>query len=426
MQRPPSSAPPLLRRLRDVVVLALGSGMAQLASLLALPLLQKSYYGPEAFADMAAYSQLVGIVGAIAAFRMDLAIVKSPDDPSARASTSNGLRALMATTLGALLLACILDFGGWAMGDIPWLALLLPLGVAGMGINGLLTGWLARTNQFGSLAWTRAGGTVLGEASRFVLSAFGGAGLIAGRLAGQWCTALACVWKLIPTWKSLPKINSQDRKAAWARDWDYVRFTTPANVLAMAANGAFIFFLFETCTPDLVGNVGAGMAYLTVAAGLVIRSVNDVFFKHLDDIPQDRLLQQYWGWAGCLMVLTVLGLSTLWWIPESWVETQLGAAWSDMLPVMRLLAPWMVPWIAASALSGIFPHLGLQSWSLALDALHLLVIAGLVILTLPLLQNGALTDADAWQFLRQYTVAQSAFYFLALAAGTAAIRSRRG
>ncbi len=408
------------------MALAFGSGVAQLASLLALPLLQRFYYGPEAFADMAVYSQLVGILGAIATFRMDLAIVKSPDELAAKASTSNGIRALIVTTLGAFLLACALDAGGWAMGGIPWLAMLLPLGVAGMGLNGLLAGWLARADRFGTLAWTRSGGTLMGEAARFPLSVWEGAGLIAGRLAGQWCTALACIWKLQPAWRSLPKSRSQDRKAAWMRDWDYVRYTTPANVLAMAANGAFVFFLFETCTPDLVGNIGAGMAYLTVAAGLVIRSVNDVFFKHLDDIPKDSLLRQYWGWACSLMMLTVLGLSPLWWIPESWVAAKLGAGWSDMLPLMRLLAPWMVPWIAASALSGIFPHLGLQSWSLALDALHLLLIASLVVLALPLLHNGALADADAWQFLRRYTMAQGAFYLCALAAGTAAILKKRG
>jgi len=407
--------------LRNILGLFLSSGMAQGAALVALPLLQRYCYGPSAFADMAVYSQLVGILGAVATFRFDLALVKRESADAARATVAIGLRVLTAVTLAAGLLALGLKYADSATGAIAGLWLLLPCGVFGMGVNGLVTGWLSRQERFGTLAWVRGGGSTLGEVARFLTAPMGASGLIIGRIMGQWCTAAGGVRSMVKEWRQAARSTKLSRAAAWKADRDYARYTTPANVLAMAANGAFIFFLFEYCPQDFVGAVGAGMAYLTVAAGLVIRSVNDVFFKHLDHLAAGGLLKPYLMWSASLILLSGAALSLLWWVPDSWISGLLGAEWAAMQPIMRILAPWMAPWIAASALSGVFPHLGLQSWTLVLDTLHLTLIVGLIGSVLSGLSSDVMSEAEALAFLSQYTALQAGFYIAAIAAAIAAI-----
>lgn len=163
------------------------------------------------------------------------------------------------------------------------------------------------------------------------------------------------------------------------------------------------------------------MAYLTVAAGLVIRSVSDVFFKHLDDVPPETLLRHYTGWVAALILISSLGVSVLWAIPDPWVTQLLGDAWKDMLPIMRILAPWMVPWIAGSALSGIFPHLGKQSWTLVLDALHLAMVSGLIWTFEVSRTQDVLSDATALLLIGDYTVVQASFYTAAIGVAMLAI-----
>jgi len=76
MSDPSPSRNALKRRFKDILGLSLSAGLAQIAAVVALPLLQRYCYGPVAFADMAAYAQLAGILGAVATLRMDLALVK--------------------------------------------------------------------------------------------------------------------------------------------------------------------------------------------------------------------------------------------------------------------------------------------------------------------------------------------------------------
>ncbi len=425
MPDPPPSRNILKRRLKDIASLSLSAGFAQAAAVAALPLLQRYCYDPVAFADMAVYSQLVGILGAVATLRMDLALVKQSSIGQARATFSIGLRSMLVMVFLAAVLAIGLNAADMEMGTIPWLWCLLPLGVAGVGMNGLVTGWLSREERFRKLAVVRASGSFVGEVLRFASVSLGSLGLIVGRIAGQWYSAIWGFRALYNSLRNAPKSTRLSRSEAWRDNRAYAIFTTPANVLAMAANGLFILYLFEFGSGNIVGAVGAGMAYLTVAAGLVIRSVSDVFFKHLDDVPPKALLRHYGGWIATLMLLATAGISVLWAIPESWVTFLLGDAWKDMLPVMRIMAPWMVPWIAGSALSGIFPHLGRQSWALVLDTLHLAMVGGLIWAANASRTSEALSDPEVLVLLHDYTLVQAAFYTVAIGVAFAAIAFRK-
>ena len=127
----------------------------------------------------------------------------------------------------------------------------------------------------------------------------------------------------------------------------------------------------------------------------------------------------YLRWALPLLVIASLGVFALHWIPDFWVVSLLGERWADLLPVMCILSTWMVPWVAASSLSGIFPHLGRQSWSLALDVLHLVLVAGW--LAWFATSQPPIVPGD-WTILKQYALVQGSFYLIALVAGVIACR----
>lgn len=404
--------------LRNVVRLVTAAAGVQGAALLALPLLQRWCYGPGDFADFALYSQWAGLFGAVATVRMDLAVVKHDQDRMARAAMANGLRALGVTALLSGLAMLCLHLGGSHMGRLSGLWFWLPLGVVGLGLGNLATAWLTRENRFGLVARHRGWGGVSGEALRFAFSGLAGTGLIAGRIAGQWLTA-GLALRSMKGLTAADHPSHEERRTAWVLDRDYVRYTTPANLLAMGANALLILYLFEAAPKDTVGQVGAAAAYLTVAAGLLIRGVNDVFFRLLNDIADDQLMAVYLRWALPLLVIASLGVFALHWIPDFWVVSLLGERWADLLPVMCILSTWMVPWVAASSLSGIFPHLGRQSWSLALDVLHLVLVAGW--LAWFATSQPPIVPGD-WTILKQYALVQGSFYLIALVAGVIACR----
>jgi hypothetical protein len=404
--------------LRNVMRLVTAAAGVQGAALLALPLLQRWCYGPGDFADFALYSQWAGLFGAVATVRMDLAVVKHDQDRMARAAMANGLRALGVTALLSGLAMLCLHLGGSHMGRLSGLWFWLPLGVVGLGLGNLATAWLTRENRFGLVARHRGWGGVSGEALRFAFSGLAGTGLIAGRIAGQWLTA-GLALRSMNGLTAADHPSHEERRTAWVLDRDYVRYTTPANLLAMGANALLILYLFEAAPKDTVGQVGAAAAYLTVAAGLLIRGVNDVFFRLLNDIADDQLMAVYLRWALPLLVIASLGVFALHWIPDFWVVSLLGERWADLLPVMCILSTWMVPWVAASSLSGIFPHLGRQSWSLALDVLHLVLVAGW--LAWFATSQPPIVPGD-WTILKQYALVQGSFYLIALVAGVIACR----
>ena len=86
---------------------------------------------------------------------------------------------------------------------------------------------------------------------------------------------------------------------------------------------------------------------------------------------------------------------------------------------MCILSTWMVPWVAASSLSGIFPHLGRQSWSLALDGFHLVLVA--CWLAWFTTSQPPIVPGD-WTILKHYALVQGSFYLIALVAGVIACR----
>lgn len=401
----------------NVIRLVLASAGVQGLAFLALPLLQRWCYGPEDFADFALYSQWAGLFGAVATVRMDLAVVKHDTPRLASAAFANGLRALLATVCVSFIAVLGFRWTGSAMGDVDGLWFWLPVGVAGLGAGNLGTAWLTRQEHFGLVARVRAMGGALGEGLRFAFSGLAGSGLIAGRVVGQWLTAGMAIRHCLQNQVRAERPTREERIAAWKIDRDYVRYTTPANLLAMGANALLVLFLFESAPRDTVGQVGAAAAYLTVAFGLVIRGTNDVFFRLLNDIPDSQLTGVYIRWALSLIGLATAGATALYLLPLDWVILLLGERWSDLLPVMRMLCLWMIPWVAASSLSGIFPHLRRQSWSLVLDVLHLCLIGGWLIWFSS--TQGPIGQGD-WTIIKQYTWVQSGFYSLALCAGVSA------
>ena len=418
---PSLNTPPLRNQLlTDMGRLALSAGLVHGVALLALPALQRWFYGPDAFAEFSVYSQWAGLLGAVATLRMDLALVKHERESLALGALVNGLRALLLFVVLSWLAASGMRLSGWDAGHIQGLSLWLPLGVAGMGLGTLMTAWLSRDQRFSDIARARGWGGVLGEGSRFAAAGVGTGGLIAGRIAGQWGVALLAWRKSGIRWSSILAVPRLDRSSAWKADLDYARFTAPANVLAMAANALILLVLFETAPKDWVGQVGAALAYLTVAAGLVIRSVNDVFFRHLNDVAGDALYRTYAQWAAGLLALSWAGVGLLYLIPGGWVSGALGLRWADLMPAMRWLSLWMPFWIAASALSGIFPHLGRQSTALKLDVAHLLLVAAWLWWTR---SNGGDLDLSQWGILKEYAAIQGAFYLLALGVGLRLCRS---
>ena len=171
-----------------------------------------------------------------------------------------------------------------------------------------------------------------------------------------------------------------------------------------------ILMLFTHFYDDkFTGLTAAAIQYMGLAIMLFTSSFAQVYYNEIAKIDDPiKLRNSYTYWLKRLFLVTLVGWLTLIMIPNQWITYILGEKWEKLMPVIKLISPWMAIMFLASSLSYIFIRLGKQKQIFFFDLFHLLLIIA-TIFTANYLNNKPL---DTLCFV---TVSQSIFYILALA-----------
>jgi O-antigen/teichoic acid export membrane protein len=145
--------PSLKSLVKNASHLSLGVGGAHVVTLLATPLVAK-YYGPHSFGSAAGWLAFASLGAAVACLCYETAIALPKSDREAfSVSVLAFLIAIaIALSLEAVLIFLRLLMGAEFLGIFGDYILWIPLGVFVMAASSILTQWLARLHQIGSLA----------------------------------------------------------------------------------------------------------------------------------------------------------------------------------------------------------------------------------------------------------------------------------
>lgn len=402
----------LLQSNRSVLVLVLGTTLAQLLPVLASPILTR-LFTPEEFGLFSVFSSLVLLLAVPATLRYYLAIIV-PDETSRARSIAN-LCLLLVASFSAGILLVFLAASRWLLplcsceGNAA-LFLLVPLGILLAEGYNVFYAWSTRNREFGAMAGSRVaqGVATAGLQVATGVMRWGAAGLVVGLLAGQAVALVLLASKgskepLGIGSSSVPEIR---REAAAFRRFPLL--SLPADLLNMTANQLPVFLLAAAFGATVAGNYGLTVRVLAAPISIVATAFVSVF--------QERAARAFSREGNCVaeyrrtfLVLTVLSLLPL--IVLLLAAPQLfawifGEEWRVAGEYARLMAPLYALRFVASPLSYVLYIAQKQSWDLVWQV-------GLLVSTAAALGLGAV-QGDAIFALLLFTIAYGALYVIYL------------
>ncbi len=306
--------------LRYILVLMVGTGMAQAIPVLLSPVLSR-IFNTASFGLFTTYSSIMAIVSILACGRYELAIVTPKDDEEAAnvwflaVSISFLLACVSSLVILVMTLGKFLPHGLSNLGN---LVCLLPLGVLISGFTQATNYWNNRKRRFRIISGTKVLQSSTGTASQIVLgmTVVPSGGLVVGAVIGQAVGALgnlvAAFWKdgcfrFKLSWNAICSALRQYKV--------FPLFSLVGALLNTTAAQMPVFFLFRTYSAEETGLFGMMYKVIALPLDLVAGSVSDVLLQRISSLAREdsggirRLLLKTMAMMACLAVPLVLTMN---------------------------------------------------------------------------------------------------------------------
>lgn len=349
---------------RNVLTLASGTALAQLATVLATPVLSR-LYGPEAFGVLGVLLAVAAPLGAIAGLKYELAIVIE----NRLASALDALRLVfLSSLLWAALLLCLVIIGGDSLSialGIPGQSGLLMLVPVLVFLGGATTGlslWQTRQARWRRQSMSEINrnlGTILGQLTLSLVHN-GGASLLIGRLFGEAAMLVYLmtgrasrlfVWRskwratmryrAMTAWKRLRKTAHRHREIAI--------YQTPCALINSSLTHMPTLLLAAVASPAVAGFYWFTTRLLRMPTALVGNAIRRVFFKSAVSLRSHGTSEQPLFWRLTLLLLLIgavpMVVLMLWGGPL--FALIFGEAWREAGHLARWLGLWT--WLELAA-----------------------------------------------------------------------------
>ena len=275
---------------RQIAVLMLGAGIAQVLSIIASPILTR-LYDPSALGLSGTLATLTSFIAVIASLRYEAAVVLEADDEWAHHIFILSMLVLGGTvllTLGAAGAAHALGLGGAGVGDVlPF----VPLSLAMTGIQQVLERWLVRCKAFRPIATVQVVRSVLTLASQVAggLAGLGWLGLIIGTLIGQAAGVAATRWIAGPELRGAVTHRPTLRQlcAAAERHHQFLLLSTPQVLLSSFAYGIPVLLLQWQYASAAAGYFYLAIRIIAIPQQVIGEAVRPVFFRRAAEVAGD-------------------------------------------------------------------------------------------------------------------------------------------
>lgn len=275
---------------RNVLSLAGGNIVAQLISLLAVPVITRLYSITE-FGVFSTYMSVVLMLVPISTLRLNSALVVA----EARAHAENllvlSLAAVSVVTIIISIVVFILSMysAGGVLQDYLWL---IPINVFLLGAVLSIQFWLLRLKNFNTIAYSQITESVTDRSTVIglgLLGSMGPIGIISGRILGPLLNVLVLCTHLTRSvgWPSLRAINLQTLWQTLNRFRDFPLFSSWAFLATSAAREAPVLIIAVLFSPAVAGLYGLGLRVLNMPMLMVGDALSKVLLarvrEHRDD-----------------------------------------------------------------------------------------------------------------------------------------------
>lgn len=273
---------------RSMVSLLAATALAQVIALVVSPVLTR-LTGPAAFGVFGVYLAALGVLGAVTSWRSGLAVPLPETDEDAAAVVAAGILGSLGLALVTGLL--VLVSGAWiarvvldtpAIEPLLWL---VPVGMLGVGLTDVLSGWCLRHRQFRPLVRSRisrSAGTSVCQVIGGLLVRGSPVGLVSGDVVGR----LFSVWEMARTIAraergralvpSIPRLRT-----VISRYRAFALISTPSTFINAAGAWAPVLLLTVWWGPVAGGLYTLGQRVIGVPIGLLGDSAGQVYISEL-------------------------------------------------------------------------------------------------------------------------------------------------
>ncbi|GAC1516881.1 MAG: hypothetical protein NVS1B4_14800 [Gemmatimonadaceae bacterium] len=403
------------------------TALSQVVALVASPVLTR-LTGPAAFGVFGVYLAVLGVLGAATSWRSGLAVPLPESDEDAAAIVVAGI--LGSIGLAAVAALVVLLRGEWiarvllgtpAIAPLLWL---VPVGMVGVGVTDVLSGWCLRQQRFPPLVRSRISRSIATSACQIL----GGAlvrgspiglvgGDVAGRLlsVGEMARSLAMSERgrgLVPPWGRVRAVTVRYRA--------FALLATPSTLINAAGAWAPVVLLTLWWGPVAGGFYTIGQRIIGVPIGLLGDSAGQVYVGELSARARgssDSMTRLFSRTAtGLLTVGVPAGAAMLLLAPLAF-RLVFGSQWTEAGRMVQWQALALTSQLVAIPLAQTLNVLGYQRQQLAWDVMRL----GLTVAGFAWAHHSAFTAVGS---IALYGVVTTVTYLLLIALGWRAVRQQ--
>lgn len=371
------------RLLKSAGTLAMGTGVAQLISLAALPLISR-LYGAEAYGEFSSYVVWVGLIVILATLQLQHAIVLPKLQKHAIAVIRTSIVFVGATTI-LVVGGAVVFFGAWiGRDDALGISALLAAATAGAAGAQIMQGFSVRIGAFGSVAYASTARVAVAASLQCVLGAygFGPKGLLMAFVAGE-ITAMLVMYMPARVrlsslfdgpWKRLQMI------AALSRQRDFAQFGMAQELINSLSQGLPVLVLGLAYGPAAAGAYAAIARLLGAPVQLVGNATRQVIYKELaqestNDKQRLRLFRQATLWLTIPAAVAALAVTP--WVGDLSLLL-LGDGWELAGEYAPALCLWFALLVGNSPATVTFRILRRQDVSLYYNVILLVLRGGIL------------------------------------------------
>lgn len=275
--------------LQKSLILAIGTGVAQLLPILSLPVLA-SYYSPESFNYLALFISVSAILSILSTGRFELAILKPKSERVAFSLFALSSLVSLCFSLFIFILIFILEWIGinnFLQNRFTTTSLLLlPLGVLNYGLIQVLSYWFSRKDKFRLTSYVKIIQSIIVVffSIMFGLLDFRLNGLVIAFAAGGVFVVITTVYIL---YRRRKLISIFQLKVVAKSYNEFPKFLMISGLLDTFAIQAPVIFLSAHFTPFEVGSYSFASRIVTAPVSLIGGSISQAFFQAFSKLVQE-------------------------------------------------------------------------------------------------------------------------------------------
>ncbi len=399
--------------IKNMMTLLSGSALAQFIPFLILPVLQKWFYSPAQFGELALYTSVSMLLAQVAGFKYEFAIVKADSRNDAENLFVGAITiTIIVAIVSAILFNIFPSFAGKLFGvsEIQDYFMLIPFSIFLYSSFEILNYWNNRNKNYKRIATGKVVKTLTAESTKLSIGYWNlsSMGLVYGRLVGEFWSFMYMFYRFIRNdAKSFHLAKKSEIIKSLRKHYHFPAYTMPSVFVGNTINLVFISLFSSYFGTSQAGIIGISVVYVATAFNLISQSFAQVFYKKISDTKGSKaILKLYLGNAKYLLLISFLAIAFVQLIPSSWVASILGAKWVDLMPTLKILVFGYGIAFITSSLSFIYMRLNKQKQMLIFDILHLVMVAASIYIGYHYFGTFRAT-------LISYTIAQVIYYTFA-------------